>query len=621
MKGAAVLVLLVVVALVVNPVAEGAVTCSPVQLGPCASAITSSRPPSALCCQRVRQQMSCMCGYMKNPTLRKFADNPNARNVANKDGDSSLLSIEEVTDKSGPTLCRSDDFEYASWLIKWSEEFNCAEEMYFLPEDVQSSLRSDRRLLLAFTHFLYHSFSSGYLSITETEKLSSRMPLINNYGQIVARRNGVLVPANGSTWVQLLNSNPWKAEDYVELHEDYLRKGKFDSQHSSKKELVEFLRDNVGTCDVPDIDPPTSALTCVFAPLTKENAFLLLDWIRKIRSKGIALPSEFIKSIREGNWLRVSMSGCIGYRPPCQSFLYSSSWGSLLQNRTVMIDNPMIDQEYYYNKLNEYGEELKAVGVMSTYPEACEFIGNHLMSLAESSCLTKTNVIAMLGLIEFLREKYLSPDKFIANIKEGNWMKTPRGVRSPVRSVLYDDSWKVASEVTDLPFIDEEYYGNCLLEYKTELQLLDVLFLSSSSSIRLRWASLALRILRLQFVSGGLVFSSYLVDRWSSSAVLRLLRLFFVKTSFKIEEEGNCSGEISAQINSNSTPHRNCSGSSGIRRRAEKNLLRICRAFSSVGAAQFPWVKIFREYTLAKITEKRKLEGEENRMQLINLEP
>lgn len=64
--------------------AEGAVTCSPVQLSPCASAITTSRPPSGLCCQRIRQQKPCLCGYMKNPTLRKFVDNPNARKVANQ---------------------------------------------------------------------------------------------------------------------------------------------------------------------------------------------------------------------------------------------------------------------------------------------------------------------------------------------------------------------------------------------------------------------------------------------------------------------------------------------------------------------------------------------------------
>ncbi|KAL8141157.1 hypothetical protein V2J09_007178, partial [Rumex salicifolius] len=155
---------------------------------------------------------------------------------------------------------------------------------------------------------------------------------------------------------------------------------------------------------------------------------------------------------------------------------------------------------------------------------------------------------------------------------------------------------------------------------------------TSSSSIRLRWAC-------LQFVSGGpVVFFScssssssvrlffvkviqFVLQLFVCSSSIRLRRQFVVSssvlrlfvwwwvfvfdspTSFKIEEEGNCSGEISAQINSNSTPHRNCSGSSGIRRRAEKNLLRICRAFSGVGAAQFPWVKIFRESTLAKITE------------------
>ncbi|KAL8143907.1 hypothetical protein V2J09_016939 [Rumex salicifolius] len=425
----------------------------------------------------------------------------------NKDGNSSLLKMEEVSGSSGHTLCRSEDSSYATWLIKWSKEFKCAPELCFMPEVIQkkclrsdslliwlrdrvkvkaftvygyadklcqSSLCWDRSLLLAFAHFLHHSFSAGYLSISELEKLSSKMPLINNYGQIVASRNAVLVPADGSKWVQLVNSNPWKDEGYVELHEDYLHNGYFGGKYSSEKELILFLRNYVRASDIPELTPPNVSLPCVSAPLTKENVFLLLEWIRKLRFRGIALPANFLRSITEGNWLKVSMSGCPGYRSPCQSFLHSSSWGSLLQNASVMIDIPIIDQSFYDHKLSSYADELKAIGVMSTYDEASKFIGDRLMRLAETSCLTKNHVMAMLGLIRFLRDKYLSPDEYIASIKTGSWMRTSRGVRSPVGSVLYGDSWKIVSEVSDVPFIDQNYYGSFLLDYKNEVQLLEV---------------------------------------------------------------------------------------------------------------------------------------------------
>ncbi|KAJ0264373.1 Bifunctional inhibitor/lipid-transfer protein/seed storage 2S albumin superfamily protein [Hirschfeldia incana] len=72
-------VLLVILA----PAAE-AVTCSPMQLSPCAAAITSSSPPSALCCAKLKEQKPCLCGYMRNPSLRRFVSSPNARKVSNR---------------------------------------------------------------------------------------------------------------------------------------------------------------------------------------------------------------------------------------------------------------------------------------------------------------------------------------------------------------------------------------------------------------------------------------------------------------------------------------------------------------------------------------------------------
>ncbi|KAJ7971244.1 Non-specific lipid-transfer protein [Quillaja saponaria] len=58
--------------------AEG-VTCSLKELSPCLPVITSSATPSALCCQKVREQGPCFCGYVSNPTLGPSLNSPRVR--------------------------------------------------------------------------------------------------------------------------------------------------------------------------------------------------------------------------------------------------------------------------------------------------------------------------------------------------------------------------------------------------------------------------------------------------------------------------------------------------------------------------------------------------------------
>ncbi|KZV19506.1 Non-specific lipid-transfer protein [Dorcoceras hygrometricum] len=59
-----------------------AVTCNPLQLSPCASAIASSATPSRLCCAKIKEQRPCLCQYMKNPNLQKFIKSPGAKKVS-----------------------------------------------------------------------------------------------------------------------------------------------------------------------------------------------------------------------------------------------------------------------------------------------------------------------------------------------------------------------------------------------------------------------------------------------------------------------------------------------------------------------------------------------------------
>ncbi|KAI5330455.1 hypothetical protein PRUPE_5G224300 [Prunus persica] len=73
---------LVVVVLLGKADVSMAVTCNPTELSPCAGAITSSTPPSTICCTKIKQQKPCLCQYLNNPNLKKFVNTPNARKVA-----------------------------------------------------------------------------------------------------------------------------------------------------------------------------------------------------------------------------------------------------------------------------------------------------------------------------------------------------------------------------------------------------------------------------------------------------------------------------------------------------------------------------------------------------------
>ncbi|KAJ6358643.1 hypothetical protein OIU76_000374 [Salix suchowensis] len=234
----------------------------------------------------------------------------------------------------------------------------------------------------------------------EVASLCDKMPLVDSYGK----------------------------DSYIELGEDYLHPGYFAGTSTEGKQLMEFLK----ASDIPHIAPPNDVIPTASTHLTKQNAFLLLDWIRELKRSGNSIPARFMNCITEGEWLKITMSGSSGYRPPSQSFLLgsvnrSSNWGNILQNGSVLVDIPLIDQDFYGHEINEYREELRTVGVMFEYGEACEFIGNRLMSLADSSTLTKTN------------------------------------------------EWTIARQISDIPFIDEGYYGEDILLFKQELQLLGVL--------------------------------------------------------------------------------------------------------------------------------------------------
>ncbi|KAK1363302.1 Histidine kinase-like ATPase, C-terminal domain containing protein [Heracleum sosnowskyi] len=449
---------------------------------------------------------------MKNVSLLKYVD---------IHGNVSLTSVSIVSRCDAGKLFRSTEKRYASWLINWSSLFKSATGHFFMPISTQQAIglsskkrilldwlsdqakvkavsvydyallltkliNNDREIAIAYSHFLYHSFSKKYVSEENVKEICSSMPLVDSYGRMVARQfvdsygrtvaqqRKVLLPANGSNWVELIGSNIWRGEGYVELGKDYLQPVAYFGIPTKGKTLINFLKKFVPAFDIPQISPPDAVISTMSAPLTKQNAFLLLDWIRYLRRNRFNIPQKLLSCIKEGSWLKISLNGSSGYRPPSQSFMFSSSGAYDLQQESELVDIPLVDQKFYGNKINDYKEELGVVGVMFAYNEACRFIGNQLMSIASSSNLTRESVLSILQFIKFLRVKLLSPAEFINSIKGGRWLRTSQGDRAPDESVLYNEEWEAASEVSNIPFIDEFYYGANLMSFKEELELIGV---------------------------------------------------------------------------------------------------------------------------------------------------
>lgn len=76
-----VMVLLVAVAALSQLHVAEAVTCNPTELSPCLPAIQSSAQPSKVCCDKLREQKPCLCGYLRNPNLKQYVNSPNAKKV------------------------------------------------------------------------------------------------------------------------------------------------------------------------------------------------------------------------------------------------------------------------------------------------------------------------------------------------------------------------------------------------------------------------------------------------------------------------------------------------------------------------------------------------------------
>jgi sacsin len=399
-------------------------------------------------------------------------------------------------------ICTTSSLNDSSWLISWNKELSEASCLFFLPLDTQRSLDvfpggvqimewlknivnmenlnpheyastaikalNESRLALVYCHFLYHSHAKRYISERITINLCRVMPVVDNFGQVVTLRNSLLVPADGSKWAKLIGTNPWRSQKYIELSADYSSSEKYAGNCTSEGKLITFLRTYAQAADIPFILPPNSRFAAVSSPLAMENALLLLQWIRNLRSSN-ALPKNFLNCIKNGKWLKTS----IGFNSPSRTFMSSSGWGSKQQIQFVFANLPIIDEEFYANRISVYKEELRIIGVQFEFANASVQLANQPLSME--------NAILLLQWIRDLRLRSIQlPNNVLSRIRNGKWLKTSNGYNAPSQSFMSSPEWAnlrlVISELANVPLVDHGYYENKISSYEEELRTIGVQF-------------------------------------------------------------------------------------------------------------------------------------------------
>ncbi|CAD6256990.1 unnamed protein product [Miscanthus lutarioriparius] len=453
------------------------------------------------------------------------------------------MSVYEAT-MGDERLCMLSDEECVPLIINWNNEFSTASRTLFMPLSTQKALGlfpkkttvmewlekyvgvksltlheyalvvvkalHEKNMVLAFTRFIYHLHSENLMSECNVKHICNLMPIVDNCGCVVAARSMVLVPSKGSKWAALLGKNPWKAQNYVELGDDYIYARNSSGEHTCDDQFLSFTRTFIHATDVPFLLPPDAGFPVVSSSLTTEKALLLLEWIENLSTRGICIPKKFLSCIKYGNWLKTS----VGYCSPADSFCSNAEWGCLFQDRVAFADVPMIDQEYYLGKIIDFKEVLGTLGVRFEFAEVMSYIDSLnrntyslIISLRPSEAAISSRLaleLGKLGVHVTLKKNYnIIVDNFkiptgpvtsgaamlllkciryadscrnlVKVLKNRQWLKTNAGFRAPRETFILDPEWKCLLKFADaVPLLDLPFYCSEILTYQDELMKIGV---------------------------------------------------------------------------------------------------------------------------------------------------
>ncbi|KAJ4844122.1 hypothetical protein Tsubulata_044967, partial [Turnera subulata] len=133
-------------------------------------------------------------------------------------------------------------------------------------------------------------------------------------------------------------------------------------------------------------------------------------------------------------------------------------------------------QEFYRNKIGLYGDELAFLGVTFGLPNIVKLILDRTRIRA-SSGMSKELACSLLLFVGYLRACITLDEQWLTAIRKGRWLRTSLGYRAPMEFVLLQAKEEVESilTMTNIPVIDEGYYGTKLTAFSPELELLGVI--------------------------------------------------------------------------------------------------------------------------------------------------
>ncbi|OMO50900.1 hypothetical protein CCACVL1_30168 [Corchorus capsularis] len=333
--------------------------------------------------------------------------------------------------------------------------------------------KNEPEIAIDCAHFIYHSHSHGFIAESELHHLCTIMPIVDGSGLVRKQRSVTLVPISRSKWPTLSGpTNPFLKQNYVDIAEVYAKSYQCNGEHTPEEELLDFLAKNLEAKDLPQLCPPDMVLP-LKSYLTCEEAYLLLDWIRFLRISGLSIPQNFIQSIRIRRWMKTYS----GLSCPSQCFLLDTTAKIVFETMKIVLhDCFILEQEFYSDRLFSYVDELKYLGVRFGFDDLQRLLANRFKSLT-SSILSKEYTYSLLMFISISREKKMLDEDWLNPIKEGRWLQTSQGSRAPKESLFLQSETEVEAvlKITNLPVVDESFYGSKLSTFSFELTILGVM--------------------------------------------------------------------------------------------------------------------------------------------------
>uniref|UniRef100_A0A803N2I5 Uncharacterized protein n=1 Tax=Chenopodium quinoa TaxID=63459 RepID=A0A803N2I5_CHEQI len=122
--------------------------------------------------------------------------------------------------------------------------------------------------------------------------------------------------------------------------------------------------------------------------------------------------------------------------------------------------------------------ELEILGVIVGLEEGAHFVAKGLKTPIKTDQITAEGALTLLKCLRILMSQICNENfslaPFLENVMSSEFLKTSEGYKTPKQCVLLHPEWKDILQYTDLPFLDEIYYGNRVSDYKDELQSIGV---------------------------------------------------------------------------------------------------------------------------------------------------